>query len=104
MSELVKAVESENQPRKTAEIQKVLSNIQNQPIAFAFVESTSGSWKWHLKVDSRGLYRWYKDGVIETDLRGVTQQQAEKSLYQFVLHSMRGELQIKATIRFALDG
>ena len=62
-------------------------------IAVAAIEGTS-SWKWELKVDDKGLYRWYLGGGIETHLRGATYAQAETSLRRFVERSLRGQLQI----------
>jgi hypothetical protein len=66
--------------------------MQQQAIAVALVESSI--WNWELKVDGCGLYRWYLDGVIETNMRGCTPEQAESALRRFVSDSLRGELKI----------
>jgi hypothetical protein len=65
---------------------------QQGAIAVALVESST--WTWELKVDHRGLFRWYLDGTIETNLRGCTVNQAESALRRFVDNSLRGELKI----------
>ena len=70
-----------------------MGTIQHQSIADAWVESTS-SWHWQLKVDCNGLFRWYLNGVIETQLRGCTREHAEMALRRFVEHALQGELQI----------
>jgi hypothetical protein len=41
------------------------------PIATAHVDN-SVMWRWHLKIDSLGLFRWYLDGQIPTEIRGST--------------------------------
>ncbi len=62
-------------------------------IALALVEDST--WSWELKVDDRcGLLRWYLNGIIETNLRGRTLEQAESAVRRFVDHSLRGELKI----------
>jgi hypothetical protein len=66
---------------------------ETKSIATAFVEGDE-SWKWHLQIDPIGLYRWYFNGDAPTGLRGVTRQQADHALRQFVDHSIRGELTI----------
>lgn len=61
-------------------------------IAVALVESST--WYWELKVDDCGLFRWYLNGTIETNLRGCTLEQAEFAVRRFVDDSLRGELKI----------
>jgi hypothetical protein len=41
-------------------------------IAVAWVEG--GSYWEHLKIDALGSFRWYLDGVGETNIRGNTQR------------------------------
>ena len=66
---------------------------QQRAIAVALVEGST--WSWELKVDDRcGLFRWYLDGTVETNLRGCTLEQAESSVRRFVDQSLRGELKI----------
>jgi hypothetical protein len=62
-------------------------------LAMASVKSVL-TWSWILKVDSRGLFRWYLNGNIETHLRGCSAEQAESALRRFVERSLQGELQI----------
>lgn len=66
--------------------------IQQQAIALAFIANSS--WSWELRVDDVALFRWYMDGVIETNLRGVTPGQAESALRRFVNDSLQGELRL----------
>ena len=63
-----------------------------RPIAIAWVESST--WSWELRVDGCGLFRWYLNGTIETNLRGDTREQAESAGRRFVNDSLRGELKI----------
>ncbi len=65
---------------------------QHGAIAVAVVESST--WRWELKVDHRGLFRWYLDGTIETNLLGCTVDLAESALRRFVDNSLRGELKV----------
>jgi hypothetical protein len=44
------------------------------------------TWSW-MKVDGRGLFRWYLNGNIETHLRGCSPEQAESALRRFVERS-----------------
>ena len=62
-------------------------------IASAFIEGDD-TWRWHLKIDPVGLYRWYLDGDAPTGLRGATRQQADHALRRFVECSIRGELRM----------
>lgn len=62
-------------------------------LAMASVESAS-TWSWLLKIDQSGLFRWYLNGDIETNLRGGTREQAEEALRRFAERSLQGELQI----------
>ena len=62
-------------------------------IATATVGSAS-TWTWHLKIDHLGLFRWYMDGDIQTNLRGCTREQADTALRRFVEQSLDGELKI----------
>lgn len=65
----------------------------NRPIAVASIEDSI--WSWELKVDHRcGLFRWYLDGTVETNLRGCTLQQAESAVRRFVDNTLRGKLKI----------
>ena len=62
-------------------------------IATAFFDGDD-TWRWHLKIDPVGLYRWYLDDDGPTELRGTTRQQADHVLRRFVERSIRGELRI----------
>jgi hypothetical protein len=62
-------------------------------LAEAFIVG-SPIWKWTLKIDELGLFRWYLDGHIATYLRAGSREQAERALRRFVGGSLRGELQI----------
>jgi hypothetical protein len=66
--------------------------MQHRAIAVALIENSN--WTWELKVDDCGLFRWYLDGTVETNLRGCTLTLAEAVLRRFVDHSLRGELKI----------
>jgi hypothetical protein len=46
----------------------MLARVQ-PTIAIALVEGSN--WNWELKVDDHGLFRWYLDGSVETNLRAV---------------------------------
>jgi hypothetical protein len=61
-------------------------------IAIALVENST--WNWELKVDGCGLFRWYLNGTIATNLRGCTLQQAESAVRRFVNDALRGDLKI----------
>jgi hypothetical protein len=61
-------------------------------LAIAWLDGTAIGWKWELKRDSMGLYRWYLDGDVWTTLRGATRGQAESMLQRFVGHCLRGNL------------
>ena len=63
------------------------------PLAVASLESAI-SWTWELKLDEKGLYRWYLDGATPMQLRGCTRAQAETALRRFVDQSLQGELVI----------
>ena len=65
---------------------------QQREVAVALVEGST--WSWALKVDSQGLFRWYLNGTVETNLRGCTLHHAESLLRRFVDSSLRGELKI----------
>jgi hypothetical protein len=67
--------------------------LESPYIATASVDGPS-SWTWSLKVDEYGLYRWYLDGVAETNIRGGTRSNAEYALRRFVEHSLTGKLKI----------
>jgi len=67
--------------------------LESPYIATASVEGQS-NWTWSLKVDDFGLYRWYLDGVAETNIRGGTRPNAEYALRRFVEHSLNGKLKI----------
>ena len=67
--------------------------LLNPPIASASVEGRS-KWQWQLRIDELGLYRWYLDGVAETNIRGGTRDNAEYALRRFVGHSLNGDLKI----------
>jgi hypothetical protein len=62
-------------------------------LAVAFIAG-SDAWKWHLMVDTVGLYRWYLQRTVWTNLRGVTRADAEDRLRRFAEQSLRGELVI----------
>jgi hypothetical protein len=71
-----------------------MPTMQRQTIAVASIEGSI--WNWELKVDDRcGLYRWYLDGTVETNLRGYTLEQAESTVRRFADYSLRGELKIR---------
>lgn len=63
-------------------------------LAVALIQSDP-SWNWKLREDTSGLFRWYLDGVWETNLRGVDHALAESALRRFVEHCIRGELKIE---------
>jgi hypothetical protein len=63
-------------------------------LAVALIQSDP-SWNWKLREDASGLFRWYLDGVWETNLRGVDHLLAESALRRFVDHCIRGELKIE---------
>jgi hypothetical protein len=67
--------------------------VQDTVMAIASVESAS-TWSWLLKIDHSGMFRWYLNGDIETNLRGGTREQAEGALRRFAERSLQGELQI----------
>jgi len=56
--------------------------------------SVGESWRWDLRIDSLGLFRWYLDGSIETNLRATTMSQAKSALRGFVERTLCGELTI----------
>jgi hypothetical protein len=65
---------------------------------------TASTWMWHLKIDHLGLFRWYMDGNIQTNLRGSTREHADTALRRFVEQSLGGELQItNLAPRFGAD-
>jgi hypothetical protein len=66
--------------------------MQERAVAVAVVESST--WNWELKVDAYGLFRWYLNGTIETNLRGASLDHAVSSLRRFVDGSLRGELNV----------
>jgi hypothetical protein len=68
--------------------------IETPAIISATVEGQS-KWKWQLRVDELGLYRWYLDGTVETNIRGGTRAAAEHALRRFVAHSLHGRLTIQ---------
>jgi hypothetical protein len=75
----------------------------NDIIAEASIEGSS-IWTWRLKIDNKGLFRWYLDGYVETNLRGCTVAQAETALRRFTDNSLRGELRIiDASSRIGAD-
>ena len=65
---------------------------QPQVIAVASVEGST--WTWDLKVDDSGLFRWYLNGTVETNLRGVNKAHAESMLCRFVNSCLLGDLKI----------
>jgi hypothetical protein len=64
-------------------------------LAVAFIDGMSRVWRWHLKIDTTGLYRWYLDGHVWTGLRGVTREDADHALRRFADHSFHGDLIIE---------
>jgi hypothetical protein len=62
-------------------------------LAEAFIDG-SPMWKWTLRIDDLGLFRWYLDEHIATHLRAGSREQAERALRRFVTGSLRGELRI----------
>ena len=73
-----------------------MTTSQPLPLALATLKSAI-SWTWQLKIDETGLYRWYLDGAMRTQLRGCTRTQAETALRRFVEQSLRGDLEIVNT-------
>jgi hypothetical protein len=65
-------------------------------IAIALIHDGS-VWKWHLKIDELGLYRWYLDGKARTELRGATRKSADNALRRFTKKSFRIEPQFTDT-------
>ena len=72
--------------------------LESPNIATASVEGQS-RWTWSLKLDDFGLYRWYLDGVAETNIRGGTRSNAEYALRRFVERSLNGKLKITELLR-----
>jgi hypothetical protein len=70
-----------------------MTTSQSLPLAVASLKSAI-SWTWELKVDEKGLYRWYLDGSTPMQLRGCTRAQAETALRRFVDQSLQGDLAI----------
>jgi len=73
-----------------------ITTSQSLPLAMASLKSAI-NWIWQLKIDETGLFRWYLDGAIPTQLRGCTRTQAETALRRFVDQSLRGDLEIVDT-------
>ncbi len=67
-------------------------HTQQRAIAVALVEGSI--WNWELKLDDYGLFRWFLNGTVETNLRGCTLHHAESKLRRFVDDSLRGDLKI----------
>jgi len=70
-----------------------MTTSQSLPLAVASLTSAI-NWTWQLRLDENGLYRWYLDGAMRTQLRGCTRAQAEHALRRFVENSLRGDLEI----------
>jgi hypothetical protein len=70
-----------------------MSGLQQAPVAKACIAG-GYNWKWDLRLDERGLFRWYMDGVVATHLRGCSRELAESALRRFVATSLKGELRI----------
>jgi|HubBroStandDraft_1064217.scaffolds.fasta_scaffold671570_1 hypothetical protein len=60
----------------------VATATKSESIATALIQDGS-MWKWHLKIDELGLYRWYLDGKGRTELRGATRKSADNALRRF---------------------
>ena len=69
-------------------------------IATALIRDGS-MWKWQLKIDELGLYRWYLDGKGRTELRGATRKTADNALKRFTTKSFRIEPQFTDTPKTA---
>ena len=72
----------------------MISPIQSVDIAIGNLKGFD--WRWILRVDAIGLYRWYLNGGVETKIKGTTREAAESALGRFVERTLRGELQITA--------
>jgi len=67
------------------------------PLAEASV-STSPMWRWELKIDCMGLFRWYLDGICATHFRGCTRSEAERALQRFAERYLHREVRITEAI------
>lgn len=74
----------------------VATATKSDSIATASIRDGS-MWKWHLKIDELGLYRWYLDGKGRTELRGATRKTADNALRRFTKKSFRIEPQFSDT-------
>jgi len=70
-----------------------MSSLQQTPLVTAWIADGS-SWRWDLRIDDRGLFRWYLDGVVATHLRGCSREHAEAVLRRFVSQSLKGDLRV----------
>jgi hypothetical protein len=70
-----------------------MAQAVSNALAIAFIEGQE-SWKWHLKIDGVGLFRWYLQREIWTNLRGATRADAENKLRRFANECLSGELRI----------
>jgi hypothetical protein len=68
--------------------------LTTAPAVIAIASVENSTWNWELKVDHCGLFRWYLDGTIATNLRGCTLQQAESAVRRFANDALRGDLTI----------
>jgi hypothetical protein len=64
----------------------VATATKSDSIATASIHDGS-VWRWQLKIDELGLYRWYLDGTGRTELRGATRKSADNALKRFTKKS-----------------
>jgi hypothetical protein len=72
----------------------VADATNSESIATASIQDGS-VWKWQLKIDELGLYRWYLDGTGRTELRGPTRKTADNALRRFAKKSFSIEPEFK---------
>ena len=70
-----------------------MTKAATEILAVAFIDG-SDSWRWFLKLDSAGLYRWYLERETWTNLRATTREDAESRLRRFAAESLSGTLVI----------
>ena len=63
-------------------------------LAIAWLKGSE--WKWHLRIDPIGVYRWYLSGRIAMNIKGTTRTAAESALAGFIERTLRGDLEITA--------
>ena len=62
----------------------------------ASAQLRGSDWRWSLRIDALGLYRWYLSGRVAMNIKSTTRKAAESALARFVNRTMRGDLEITA--------